>query len=139
MTKERSKSTHFRLDDVVHIKTPNDCKVCERRVTTYLENVKDWQRQYDELSAKLTDCERRLAIARSGLERAAKTQGGYEAELRDVIDETINQIHQRCACGGVILADTEDWKSPLCNSCYEDLGQPATDPEQIDEAQSGEG
>lgn len=24
-----------------------------------------------------------------------------------------------CKCGGVVLADTEDWPSPLCNSCYE--------------------
>jgi len=27
----------------------------------------------------------------------------------------------RCPCGGIILADTEDWKTPLCYSCYTDL------------------
>lgn len=25
----------------------------------------------------------------------------------------------RCPCGGVILADTEDWDIPLCYECYE--------------------
>jgi len=24
----------------------------------------------------------------------------------------------RCPCGGVILADTEDWATPLCYGCY---------------------
>lgn len=24
----------------------------------------------------------------------------------------------RCPCGGIILADTEDWKVPLCYECY---------------------
>ena len=28
---------------------------------------------------------------------------------------------ERCPCGGIILADTEDWKTPLCYSCYSDL------------------
>lgn len=23
-----------------------------------------------------------------------------------------------CPCGGVILADTEDWKTPLCHDCW---------------------
>lgn len=27
----------------------------------------------------------------------------------------------RCPCGGVILADTEDWPVPICNACYEKL------------------
>lgn len=26
-----------------------------------------------------------------------------------------------CPCGGVILADTENWKTPLCYACYTDL------------------
>lgn len=43
----------FKLDDVVVIKTPNDCKWCERRVNSYLESVKDWQRQYDSINEKL--------------------------------------------------------------------------------------
>jgi hypothetical protein len=25
----------------------------------------------------------------------------------------------KCPCGGVILADTEDWDTPLCYECYE--------------------
>ncbi len=24
-------------------------------------------------------------------------------------------------CGGIILADTEDWPHPLCAECYEDI------------------
>lgn len=34
----------------------------------------------------------------------------------------------KCVCGGTILADTEDWKVPLCNECYENLGEPIEDP-----------
>jgi hypothetical protein len=26
---------------------------------------------------------------------------------------------QWCPCGGIILADTEDWEIPLCYECYE--------------------
>lgn len=25
-------------------------------------------------------------------------------------------------CGGIVLADTEEWPHPLCASCFEDLG-----------------
>lgn len=24
----------------------------------------------------------------------------------------------RCPCGGIILADTEEWKTPLCHECW---------------------
>jgi hypothetical protein len=34
-----------------------------------------------------------------------------------------------CPCGGIILADTEDWKTPLCDECYTALGEPKEDPE----------
>jgi len=34
----------------------------------------------------------------------------------------------RCPCGGVILADTEDWKIPLCYSCWHELGEPKEEP-----------
>lgn len=27
----------------------------------------------------------------------------------------------KCPCGGIILADTENWKTPLCYTCYTDL------------------
>ena len=27
----------------------------------------------------------------------------------------------RCPCGGIILADTEDWSTPLCYSCFYEL------------------
>ncbi len=33
-----------------------------------------------------------------------------------------------CACGGVILADTEDWEHPRCFDCWEDLGCPDEEP-----------
>lgn len=67
MTDTKSEA-RFSLDDVIVIRTPNDCKMCERRVNTYVENVKDWQRQYDKLVAKLSESERRLGIAREALE-----------------------------------------------------------------------
>jgi hypothetical protein len=25
---------------------------------------------------------------------------------------------KRCPCGGIILADTEDWQTPLCHECW---------------------
>lgn len=28
---------------------------------------------------------------------------------------------QRCACGGIILADSDDWDEPVCDDCYEAL------------------
>lgn len=31
-------------------------------------------------------------------------------------DETTSEI--RCRCGGIILADTEDWADPVCHDCY---------------------
>lgn len=27
----------------------------------------------------------------------------------------------RCPCGGVIYANTEDWKVPVCYECYEEI------------------
>ena len=27
----------------------------------------------------------------------------------------------RCPCGGIILADTDDWKIPLCYDCWYQL------------------
>lgn len=38
----------------------------------------------------------------------------------------------RCcsACGDpIILADTEDWVSPLCCACWVEAGEPRTEPE----------
>ena len=26
----------------------------------------------------------------------------------------------RCACGGIILADTEDWEKPCCYNCWQE-------------------
>lgn len=34
-----------------------------------------------------------------------------------------------CPCGGIILADTEEWKTPLCFGCWEELGSPEKEPE----------
>ena len=33
-------------------------------------------------------------------------------------DKKYTFTEQRCPCGGVILADTEDWPTPLCYECY---------------------
>lgn len=32
------------------------------------------------------------------------------------IKEQVNQKY--CPCGGIILADTEEWEIPLCYSCF---------------------
>ena len=39
-----------------------------------------------------------------------------------------SQKPDRCPCGGIILADTEDWKIPLCHSCWHDIGEPSFEP-----------
>ena len=33
-----------------------------------------------------------------------------------------------CPCGGIILADTEDWTVPVCYECWVKLGEPEQDP-----------
>ena len=34
-------------------------------------------------------------------------------------------MSDRCPCGGIILADTEDWAVPLCYNCYpKDIVEP---------------
>jgi len=32
-------------------------------------------------------------------------------------------VSDRCPCGGIILADTEDWIIPLCHDCYVEYGE----------------
>lgn len=27
-------------------------------------------------------------------------------------------MKDRCPCGGIILADTEDWETPICHHCW---------------------
>jgi hypothetical protein len=58
---------------------------------------------------------------------------GYEAEVRVIeisavealkaeneeLKSKLADLKKWCPCGGVILADTEDWAVPLCNACYE--------------------
>ena len=39
------------------------------------------------------------------------------------------QEHGCRRCGGVILADTEDWKRPACFNCFHELGEPISDPD----------
>jgi hypothetical protein len=38
----------------------------------------------------------------------------------------INQKY--CPCGGIILADSEDWETPVCNEHFEALGEPTKEP-----------
>jgi hypothetical protein len=33
-----------------------------------------------------------------------------------------------CPCGGIILADTENWKVPRCFDCWHALGEPPVEP-----------
>lgn len=34
----------------------------------------------------------------------------------------------RCLCGGVILADCEDWRRPVCPACWQAMGCPLFEP-----------
>lgn len=38
---------------------------------------------------------------------------------------------KNCPCGGTILADTEDWKIKLCDTCYYDMGDPVHEPKWV--------
>jgi hypothetical protein len=40
--------------------------------------------------------------------------------------------HGCCLCGGVMLADTEDWKVYLCDECLADFNTGATDSRLVD-------
>lgn len=37
----------------------------------------------------------------------------------------------KCPCGYIILADTEDWETPLCFSCYFELTKKTKDYQQL--------
>lgn len=37
--------------------------------------------------------------------------------------------HGCSLCGGIMLADTEDWKTRLCIDCWVDAGEPETEEE----------
>lgn len=47
-----------------------------------------------------------------------------EAAPAPVVDERAD----RCLCGGIILADSEDWRTPVCPTCWEGMGSPAFEP-----------
>lgn len=39
-------------------------------------------------------------------------------------------MNKICPCGGVwILADTENWKIPLCVECWISIGKPKKEPD----------
>jgi hypothetical protein len=38
------------------------------------------------------------------------------------------QEHGCRRCGGIILADTEDWERPACADCFFELGRPTKEP-----------
>jgi hypothetical protein len=39
----------------------------------------------------------------------------------------------KCPCGDMfILADTENWKVPLCVECWIDIGSPEKDPNEFE-------
>lgn len=31
-------------------------------------------------------------------------------------------------CGYIVLADTDEWKNPLCYDCWHEIGKPAVEP-----------
>lgn len=46
--------------------------------------------------------------------RAPRTKRKEEMKKKEY------EIGERCPCGGIILADTDSWKVPLCYQCYPD-------------------
>jgi hypothetical protein len=44
-----------------------------------------------------------------------------------------------CPCGGIILADTEEWRLPRCYSCWEKMGSPAIEPALSQASDDGSG
>lgn len=40
----------------------------------------------------------------------------------------MNQRPTACPCGGIMLADTEDWDVPRCFDCWVALGEPKYEP-----------
>ena len=62
------------------------------------------------------------------------------ASLQDFLDNKEPCNHGKllkdcnvCGCNrchkDIILADTEDWKRPCCIECWEQLGEPRSDPD----------
>lgn len=49
-----------------------------------------------------------------------------DQQLRDEITRLKRIItgENRCPCGAVIFADTEEWEVPLCYNCYEEKTSP---------------
>jgi len=47
----------------------------------------------------------------------------------DVMWDEDDEKSDCCPCGGIILADTEDWDTPLCHECWEKMGSPEQEPE----------
>ena len=68
----------FRLEDVVVVKTPSDCKWCERRVNSYVESVKEWQKSYDQALKRIEN----LRAALLDLYETTKAEHGvHESEI----------------------------------------------------------
>lgn len=86
----------FSLDDVIVIRTPNDCKMCERRVNTYVENVKDWQRQYDEILAKHERVLQMLEIAEAELKDARDFAMDTLARANQAIETDCDKCDYQC-------------------------------------------
>lgn len=38
---------------------------------------------------------------------------------------------KRCPCKNIILADTEEWNTPICCTCYEDINCPVEEPPKL--------
>lgn len=93
----KSGALEFRLEDVVVIKTPNDCKWCERRVNSYVESVKEWQKSYDQALKRIEK-----------LEAALLKYGSHATRCACLADTIDNEYDIPCTCGfSEALADDQ--------------------------------
>ena len=63
----------------------------------------------------------------SNWERATRAESQIQ-KLQLIITGLQNELidlRRRCPCGGIVLADTEDWDTPRCDGCYTKMGEPS--------------
>lgn len=64
-------------------------------------------------------------LKREHVARVVSSETG--CETRDKLNEVIERVnelsaqHDRCPCGGIIIAETEECRVPLCDDCASEI------------------
>lgn len=53
------------------------------------------------------------------IRRLTDREREYQKHIKWLTDFLVRK-KSLCPCGGIILADTENWDVPLCDNCYSD-------------------